>query len=276
MRYRHVWPGLALLASLGLLLVALLVWGEHFLSPGPSGGIHRMLQLWAASRLAEESAPLSAPPVAATPRRASEPPRAPAAGSPEAGRASPPAEADEALRSPALVQEPPKPEPVPAPPPLSAAMPGHPRYALALGTFSVPEDAERVEAWLNEAGFSTVRFRQPTAMRLFGVFIQSLGSVNEGQAMVERLRREGFPQAVVLASSVGVSVRVGQPVPLRTAVQVAERLRTAGHDSRVLMETTRAGQITLRHGNFASRGEAEAVSRDIARLGVPNEVVRVQ
>ena len=57
MRYRHVWPGLLLLASLALLLVALVRWGDHFLSRGPGGGIHRLLQLWAPSRLPDESAP---------------------------------------------------------------------------------------------------------------------------------------------------------------------------------------------------------------------------
>ncbi|HKW95639.1 MAG TPA: hypothetical protein VJX92_27375, partial [Methylomirabilota bacterium] len=70
MRYRHVWPGFLLLAALGLLLVGLLRWGDHFLSPGPTGGIHRLLQLWAASRPADESA--AAPQVAAAPSPASD------------------------------------------------------------------------------------------------------------------------------------------------------------------------------------------------------------
>ena len=65
MRYRHVWPGVLLLAALALLLVALLRWGDHFLSPGPSGGIHRLLQLWAASRPPDESA--AAPQIASAP-----------------------------------------------------------------------------------------------------------------------------------------------------------------------------------------------------------------
>jgi hypothetical protein len=63
-RYRHVWPGVLLLAALALLLVGLLRWGDHFLSPGPTGGIHRLLQLWAASRPADESI---TPPAAAAP-----------------------------------------------------------------------------------------------------------------------------------------------------------------------------------------------------------------
>jgi hypothetical protein len=31
----------------------------------------------------------------------------------------------------------------------------------------------------------------------------------------------------------------------------------------------------LRHGNFTSREEAEAIGREITRLGVPNEVVQI-
>jgi len=44
----------------------------------------------------------------------------------------------------------------------------------------------------------------------------------------------------------------------------------------VVAERSRAGQIALRHGNFASREEAEAASREIARLGVANEVIRLR
>ncbi|MGH7413352.1 MAG: hypothetical protein ACREKJ_04060, partial [Candidatus Rokuibacteriota bacterium] len=75
MRYRHAWPGFLLLAALGLLLVGLLRWGDHFLSPGPTGGIHRLLQLWAASRPADES--VTAPPAAAAPSPTSDAPSSP-------------------------------------------------------------------------------------------------------------------------------------------------------------------------------------------------------
>jgi hypothetical protein len=41
-RYRHAWPGFVLLGSLSVFLASLLAWGgEHFLSPGPAGGIRR-------------------------------------------------------------------------------------------------------------------------------------------------------------------------------------------------------------------------------------------
>jgi len=291
-RYRHVWPGVLLLAALALLLVGLLRWGDHFLSPGPTGGIHRLLQLWAASRPADESI---TPPAAAAPSPAMDasanspvavgpsvivpvPPDAP-------GPATPPAAAPPAPVAPTPVTPPPAPV-VKTPPPERAegpreavAPPVTPppvRYALALGTFPLSEDAERVEAKLNQAGFSTVRFRQQTPSKLFAVQVSSLKDPEEGQATVERLQKEGHPPSVLLVGRTDVTIRVGPPVPLRTAVQLAEKLRAAGYDARVATEPTRAGQVSLRHGNFASRAEAEEASREVARLGVPNEVIQVR
>jgi hypothetical protein len=44
----------------------------------------------------------------------------------------------------------------------------------------------------------------------------------------------------------------------------------------VTSESAHAGQVSLRHGNFASRDEAEAASREVTRLGVANEVIQVR
>jgi alpha-D-ribose 1-methylphosphonate 5-triphosphate synthase subunit PhnG len=303
-RYRHVWPGLLLLAALALLLAGLLRWGDHFLSPGPSGGIHRLLQLWAASRPPDERAP--SPPVAAAPAPTTDAPASPpatppvpAAPSPEPSAPPPPgASGPPPLATPPAVMPPPTPAApaarAPAPeraperaeepreaaaPPLAAPGPPAPppvRYALALGTFAVSEDAERVETKLNQAGFSTVRFRQQAPAKLFAVLVASLKDPEEGQATVERLQKDGYAQSVLLVGRNGVTVRVGPSTPLRTAVQLAEKLRAAGYDARVATEATRAGQVSLRHGNFASRVEAEEASREVARLGVPNEVVQIR
>jgi hypothetical protein len=293
-RYRHAWPGFLLLAALALLLAGLLQWGDHFLSPGPTGGIHRLLQLWAASRPTEES--IAAPPAAAAPPLPAEapaspplvvvppPPVTPASPEPPTPVPGPPAAAPPAPAPPAppavaKAAPPERPEvardggesapPAPAtPPPV--------RYALALGTFPLSEDAERVEAKLNQAGFSTVRFRQQTPAKLFAVLVAPLKDPEEGQATVERLRKDGYPPSVLLVGRTGVTVRVGPPEPLRSAVQLAEKLRAGGYEARVATEPTRAGQVSLRHGNFASRTEAEEASREIARLGVPNEVIQVR
>jgi cell division protein FtsN len=299
-RYRHVWPGLLLLAALGLLLAGLVRWGDHFLSPGPTGGIHRLLQLWAASRPGDELAaapvsagtasvdPAAAPPVslpsmsapstAEAPPSPGAPPSAVPAASPS-GDLTPVVPLPDATGSPPAAEiktptadraDEPRaaPPPAPAPPPV--------RYALALGTFAVADDAERVETKLNQAGFSTVRFRQQASAKLFSVHIGSLRDADEGQATAERLEREGYGPVTVLTGRTGPTVRVGEATPLRTAVQLAEKLRTAGLDARVVTEATHAGQVSLRHGNFASRGEAEAASREIARLGVPNEVIQIR
>ncbi len=294
MRYRHVWPGVLLLAALALLLVGLLRWGDHFLSPGPSGGIHRLLQLWAASRPPDESA--AAPQIASAPSPATDAPVSPpsppvaAAVSPEPppappiASASPPPATPPASASPPATAPPAAPAPARDEPREAAAAPGAPgppapapvRYALALGTFAVPEDAERVEAKLNQAGFSTVRFRQQVPAKLFAVLIASLRDPEEGQTTIERLQKDGYAQGVLMVGRTGVTVRVGVPTPLRTAVQLAEKLRGAGYDARVATEPTRAGQVSLRHGNFASRAEADDASREVARLGVPNEVIQIR
>jgi cell division septation protein DedD len=290
-RYRHAWPGFLLLVALGLLLVGLVRWGDHFLTPGPTGGIHRLLQLWAASRPHDESAaapqiaaapspatdaPTSPPPVVEAPRPAPAPTAPPA---PMASTAPPPDAAAPTptppARAPERPEEPREAAPA-APPPAGPPAPTPVRYALALGTFAVSEDAERVEAQMNQAGFSTVRFRQQAPAKLFAVQVSSLKDPEEGQTTVERLQKEGFPQSVLLIGRNGVIVRVGAPTPLRTAVQLAEKLRGAGYDARVATEPGRSGQVSLRHGNFASRPEAEAASREISRLGVPNEVIQVR
>ena len=293
MRYRHVWPGILLLVALGLLLVGLVSWGDHFLSPGPTGGIHRLLQLWAASRPADDPEAASmttatalsdpiAPSVGPPSMSAAEPssPTAPSSAMPAASSSdglAPAVPLPDAPISPSAAVETkastgdradePR-EPAPASPAV--------RYALALGTFAVTEDAERVETKLNQAGFSTVRFRQQAAAKLFSVHIGSLKDADEGQATVERLQQEGYGPVALLTGRSRVVVRVGDATPLRTAVQLAEKLRAAGLDARVVAEATRAGQVSLRQGSFASRGEAEAASREITRLGVSNEVIQIQ
>lgn len=303
MRYRHVWPGVLLLAALALLLVGLLRWGDHFLSPGPTGGIHRLLQLWAASRPADEglappaaaappstvtdataggAAPAAAPPVIVpvvpeAPGPAAAPP-ASAPAPPPSAPPPPPVASTPIAPVPAPVVKAPTPAPVEEPRETAAAPTPPPpvRYALALGTFPLSEDAERVETKLNQAGFSTVRFRLQTPAKLFAVQVSSLKDPEEGQATVARLQEEGHPPAVLLVGRTSVTVRVGSPMPLRTAVQLAEKLRAGGYDARVATEATYAGQVSLRHGNFASRSEAEAASREVAQLGVPNEVIQVR
>jgi cell division protein FtsN len=221
--------------------VSLVVWGDHFLTPGPAGGIRRLLEIWPASgsrsSAADATATLAEPGDGASPASdlPDEPPpqEAPRAqDAPPAGAATPP---DRPVR-----------------PAVSSV-----RYALDLGTFAIDEDAERAEAQLNQAGFSTVRFRPQAPARLYTVSVLPAGEVGP-------------------AETPAGSIRVAQDLPLRSAVKLAERLRAAGYGVRILAEAAKAARITLRHGNFASLDEAESVRRELSRLGVPTDVVQVR
>jgi len=275
-RYRHLWPGLLLLSTLGILLLALLVWGDHFLSPAPSGGIRRLLQAWPAAQPIPPAATQPAPiPDPSLPRPVAI--AGPAGGAPQPDTPGPAGQATVQVLSPE--PHPSASDPSAAPPAPAPESPTHQvqvRYALEFGAFLLPGDADRVEARLNQAGFSTVRFRQQSGGALFAVLIEGVRDAEEGQAIADRLRQQGFPQAVVLGGWQGLSVRVGEPAALRAAVTMADKLKTSGLQVRLTAQSARISEITLRHGSFASRKEAEAISREIARLGLPNDVIRVK
>jgi hypothetical protein len=235
-----------LLASLVTLLASLLTWGDHFLSPGPSGGIRRLLALRP-----------SPPPIPPIHRQAQAAPAMPEEPRHDVSPAADPADSIEPVSAPVAPSDPP------------------PRWTLELGSFAIAEDAERAEAVLHRAGFSTVRFRQKSGSRVFTVTVVA-ASTAEALGAAERLKQEGLAGAVAADGVHGPMVRIAEGLPLRQAVKVAERVRDAGFDPRVTVGAGRAGQITVRHGNFGSYREAEVVGRELARLGLPNEVVQVR
>ena len=143
-----------------------------------------------------------------------------------------------------------------ATPPASVA----PRFALEFGPFQVATDAERVEKQLTQAGFQTVRFRHNAGTALYAVLIERVPGATEAQALVATLREQGFTDAVVLRQDPPV-VRVAEPLPLRRAVEVAERLRAAGQPVRVAAQPGEAAAYTIRHprrtrGRTSSGGAA--------------------
>ena len=253
MRYRHLWPGLLLLGSLIASLIALIGWGDRVLSPGPSGGLSRLLEVWSAPRSAGErlstkdrsGARLALPEPTARPADPSviDTPEGPAI-------------------LPAVVQERRSPRE-------SAGI-----YALDFGTFLRADEAEQREAQLNQAGFSTVRFSRPDPGRLFSVSLPLPRDPVEARTLIDRLREDGFVDAKAIGGD-AFAIRIVAGMPLRTAVRIAGRLRGAGHDPLVSVEARRAEQIGLRHGHFTSREEAESVKGELARLGVAAEVVRI-
>jgi tyrosine-protein kinase Etk/Wzc len=158
-----------------------------------------------------------------------------------------------------------------APPP-----PARARFTVELGPFLLPGEAERVERQLNQAGYQTARFRRQTGAAVFAVIVEKIPTARDAQALVASLRDEGLGGVVVLGEGEPLRVRVGTPLPLRAAVQVAERLRAAGHHVRVAAQPGEAATFVIRHGNFTSAEEAQAKSRDLVGLGLANQVVRVK
>ncbi|HMH52738.1 MAG TPA: polysaccharide biosynthesis tyrosine autokinase [Candidatus Acidoferrum sp.] len=150
------------------------------------------------------------------------------------------------------------------------------RFAVEFGPFLTAAEAERTERQLNEAGHQTVRFRQQAGSALYVVLIERVPDSREAQTLVATLREQGFPDGLGVSGSDGLAVRVGEPMLLRAAVQLAESLRTKGHQVRVAAQPGQAQTFVIRHGNFASREEAEGKAAELARLSLPNRVVRAK
>ena len=60
------------------------------------------------------------------------------------------------------------------------------------------------------------------------------------------------------------------------ALPISESLRAKGHQVRVAAQPGEAQTFVIRHGNFASREEAEARGAELGRLGLQNHVVRAK
>ena len=163
-------------------------------------------------------------------------------------------------------------------PPAAAAAPAAAatRFALELGPFTTSADAERVERQLTLAGYPTVRLRQPqpAGAALYAVLLERIPGSTEAQALVNTLREQGHAEATVIKQDPPV-VRVGEPLPLRRAVELAERLRAGGHQVRVAAQPGDT-KITIRHGSFPSKPDADARAEELGRLGVTAQVIQVR
>ena len=86
---------------------------------------------------------------------------------------------------------------------------------------------------------------------------------------------QGLGEAVIVSTDPLV-LRVGGPLPLRGAVELAERVRAAGHQVRVAAQPGQASAFVIRHGSFTSRDDAEAKRRELGQLDLPaHQVVPV-
>jgi len=264
---RRIWTGaivLALLAALGALAGWRLGWFGGGLPPKEL--LRQRLEAPPSSPAARAPAPLQAmAPPAPAPPPSSEPSVPPITPGPVAAAPGP-------SERPGFTAPPGKSEPVA---PSGGGLAGA-RFAVEFGPFVTAPEAERVERQLNEAGYHTARFRQQTGAALYAVLIEKISSTRAAQTLVATLREQGFGDAFVVGEREPLSVQVGLPLPLRGAVQTAERLRASGHPVRVAAQPGEAVTFAIRHGNFATPGEAQAKGQELMRLGLGNQVVRVK
>ena len=126
-----------------------------------------------------------------------------------------------------------------------------------------------------EAGYPTVRSRRPTGSAVYAVLIERVPTAHEGKTVATALREQGLGEAVIVSTDPLV-LRVGGPLPLRGAVELAERVRAAGHQVRVAAQPGQASAFVIRHGSFTSRDDAEAKRRELGQLDLPaHQVVPV-
>jgi len=250
-RARRRRRGLVALPGVLLIAAGILGWQMDFL-----GDVRRPVRQEA--RTAEPpSPPTEAPPPSAPAWTLTAPPIT----EEEMARTAPPAEAS------------PTPPRAAAPSPAGPEQPRVPgRFALELGPFSTAVEAQRVERQLNRSGYRTVRLREETEGAVFAVVIEGVGNARDASALVAALREQGVGEFVP-AENEPQGVRAAPLLPLRAAVELAEGLRGRGYQVRVRAQPGKAVTFVVRHGNFATRQEAEARSRQLDALGVSSSVI---
>jgi Mrp family chromosome partitioning ATPase/uncharacterized protein involved in exopolysaccharide biosynthesis len=263
---RNVWIALALLGGLGALFAGLAAWQMGVVGGGttPLGQLRQRLGIGPATP--------ARPPAPVKPT--TPPPTPPKPASPSAQEPAAPVATVEPSPAPAIPARPTTVMTAPPPAATASGASGATRFVVEMGPFLSTGDAERVERQLTQAGLPTTRFRQQTGAGLYGVLIERLPPGRDVQALAASLREQGFAAAVVRQDP--PAVRLGEPLPLRGAVDLAERARGLGHPVRVAAEPGEAVAYTIRHGQFASRREAETKAEELGRFGLSPQVIQVR
>ncbi len=276
-RYRDIFLGLSVVALLGAAIAVITAWHLGLIARGerPRSLERRLSETPPRSDRAPATAPPSSP---VAPVRPGSSPAAGAAGdvAPAPSVSAPAPIAPPTAPGAAARETPTREAPREIAGKETPAVAAGPRFAVEFGPFLTGAEAERTERQLNQAGHQTVRFRQQTGAALYAVLIERVAGAREAEALVTTLRDQGFPEAAGFGGGDSLTVRVGEPMLLRAAVELAESLRAKGHQVRVAAQSGEAQTFVIRHGNFASREEAEARAAELGRLGLVNHVVRAK
>jgi cell division protein FtsN len=143
-------------------------------------------------------------------------------------------------------------------------------FVLESGPFASPDVADRTEEQLNRLGHPTVRFRHQDSTRLYVVSLTGFAGRDEA---LEAARQAG--RGSVVDGPEGPEVVVAQLPSLGEAVAAARPFRARGIDVRVTEALAPIVVYHLRYGRFERRGEAQALREQLAREGIPSQVVGV-
>lgn len=176
-----------------------------------------------------------------------------------------PAARPEAAAGPGARPDAPPPAAPPAPPPART------RYALESGPFQSAASADRFEDRVSELGHATVRFRSQDTARLYVVAATGFASAGDAEQAARQLGRG------TVAEIDGEVELVLERLPsLGDAIAATRLLRAQGLDVRVREAVTPVARYVVRYGQFASRADAEALGRELARQGITSRVVKVR
>jgi cell division protein FtsN len=175
--------------------------------------------------------------------------------------ASPPAE------SPARVAES---APVTPEPRSATSVPGSGPFRIQVGAFRDPQNADRLAERLRGEGADVVvGGAAGESESLYRIVARPPDGETIG-SLAERLR--GFGQRVEETPG---GVVVGEPVPVRGAIETTRQLR--GHGVRVRLERVpaqAAGLRTVRVGSYATLDDAERARGELVARGYPAAIVR--
>jgi hypothetical protein len=144
------------------------------------------------------------------------------------------------------------------------------RYALESGPLRSAEVADTREEQLNRFGYSTIRFRKHDQARSYRV---AAGFASADDA--RRVAGELGGGAVVEGDDTAHLV-LHRLSSLREAIDAARALRARGVEPRVSEEVSPTVTYHIRYGQFTNEAAARHRREELARLGLPSQVVRVR
>jgi len=142
---------------------------------------------------------------------------------------------------------------------------------IRVGTVLSAAEAERLSGG-HGGRYPTVRSRRPTGSAVYAVLIERVPTAARAR-WSRRAAQQGLGEAVV-ASTDPLVLRVGRPLPLRGAVELAERVRAAATRC-AWPRSPQASAFVIRHGSFTSRDDAEAKRRSSGARLPAHQVVPV-